>query len=259
MKLSIKRPELGLELLGAPASWPPDLWQNIKILFQQYFNFIDPRSGVLMTPVLGLGSIALLLLGAWQLFTVRYTARSYTLTAWVVLLLPILLINPSFTSVTFVPLLLILASGLSYLLRSWYSIFPRNPYARFVGMVPLTILVAGLVVTGLGRYFDGYRYDPETAGNFSHDLSLLNTYVATRSSGTVVLQVTKSEEPFYHAVAMYYDSPSVIVTHNNPSNATDYIATRAAHRATPDETRISRIVTTDDSNASDRFYIYKND
>ena len=247
------RPQLALELLGAPANWPPDVWQNVKILVQQYLNFISPQSGVLMTPVLGLGSIALILIGAWQLFTIRYTARSYTLTAWIVLLLPVLLINPFYTSVTFVPLLLLVASGMGYLLREWYGMFPRNPYARFVGIVPLTILVAGLVITGSNRYFDGYRYDPDTASSFNHDITLYNDHINSKNIPKLV--VTRDELPFYTALVRYdRKSPPLIMT-TTPSSG-EFAATRDAHLNVRGA-QITRIVTTDDSQSSDRFYIYK--
>ena len=247
------KPQLALQLLGAPASWPPDVWQNFKILVQQYLNFISPQSGVLMNPVLGMGSIALILIGAWQLFKIRYTARSYTLTAWILLLVPVLLINPFFTSVTFVPLLLLVASGLGYLLREWYGIFPRNPYARFVGIVPLTILVAGLVVTGSNRYFDGYRFDPDTASSFSHDITLYNNHVTAKDIEKLV--VSRDEVPFYTALAHYnHKNPPLIMT-TTPSSGV-FAATRAAHSSIRNAT-ITRIITTDDSSSSDRFYIYK--
>lgn len=244
-------PQLALQLLGAPSTWPPDLLDNVKVLVQQYLNFISPQSGVLMTPFLGLGSIALIALGAWQLFTIRYTARSYTLTAWILLLIPVLIINPMFTSVTFVPLLLLLASGLSYLLKSWYDMFPRNPYARFVGVVPLTILVGGLVISGLDRYFDGYRYDPVTASSFNHDLGLFNKEVQKKDK--TVLVVVQSEKLFYDAVASYAKKGDITVTTTAPVTG-EFAATKAAH------TKITKlptkIITTDDSNDSDRFYIY---
>lgn len=251
--LVIRQPSLGFQLLGAPEIWPPDLMQNVKVLIQQYLNFIQPQSGVLMTPVLGLGSIALILLGAWQLYNIRYTARSYTLTAWILLLLPILLINPSFTSVTFVPLLLLLASGLGFLLQSWYGMFPRNPYARFVGIIPLTVLVAGLVITGVGRYFDGYRYDPETASGFSKDANLYESEVYAK--GTKSLVVSKDEVAFYTALSSYYKKDRPIILTEIPSIG-QFATTRSVHDRVIGA-QIQRIVTIENSRDSDRFYIYK--
>lgn len=252
-------PQLGLDLLGMPAIWPPNLIDNFNSLFEQYFNFVNPQSGALMTPLLGLGSIALIGLGVWQLFTIRYTARSYTLTAWLILLIPVLIINPAFTSIVFVPLLLLLASGLAYLLRAWYRMFPRNPYARFVGVVPLTILVGGLVISGLDRYFDGYRYDPETTSSFSRDLNIFNEQVRSKEGDTVIV-VRPNEQAFYLAVASYKhiglsSLDKLIVTTKQPATG-DFVATRAGHKII-DNATIEQIVTTDNSLDSDRFYIYK--
>ncbi len=48
---------------------------------------------------------------------------------------PVILINPIFTSVTFVPIVLLLAAGLTSLIGYWYRLFPRNPYARVAGLI----------------------------------------------------------------------------------------------------------------------------
>lgn len=251
-------PQLGVQLLGMPADWPPNLLANGAQLLQQYFNFIAPASGTLMTPVLGLGSIALIALGAWQLFKTRYTARSYTLTAWLILLVPILLINPDYTSITFVPFLLLLASGLAYLFSTWYRMFPRNPYARIVGLVPLVVLVGGLVLSGVDRYVYGYHYDPQTAKSFSRDLTLLNRQA--RGQYTTNLLVTNKEEAFYRAVARYN---GVLVFHRHDDltvstapQANTTVATRAAHNLVQNR-EVDRIITTSHSTEADRFYIYK--
>ena len=248
------RPELAWLLLGAPSVWPPDFIANAGQLLQQYFNFISPQSGALMTPVLGLGSIALIALGAWQLFKTRYTARSYTLTAWVILLIPVLLVNPQYTSITFVPFLLLAASGLNFLLRSWYGMFPLNPYARFAGLLPLVILVTGLVISGVDRYIYGYHYDPNTAKSFSRDLTLLNYQV--RGDQPTTLFVTKNEKPFYDAVAKYNKGTPLKVTTVAPQSG-NFAATKQAHTTISSQT-IERIVTTGYSNDADRYYIYKN-
>lgn len=248
------RPELALQLLGAPSLWPPDLMANAGVVIQQYFNFISPKSGTLMTPVLGLGSIALIGLGAWQLFKTRYTARSYTLTAWAILLIPVLLINPIYTSITFVPFLLLAASGLNLLLRSWYGMFPLNPYARIAGLLPLIILVTGLVISGVDRYIYGYHYDPNTAKSFSRDLTLLNYQV--RGSEPTILYVDKDEKPFYTAIAEYNKGTPLTVTTSIPQSG-NFTATKKAHANVGNQT-VDRIVTTGYLNDADRYYVYKN-
>lgn len=252
-------PQLGLQLLGMPETWPPQLGANLMQINQQYFNFVSPQSGALMTPVLGLGSFMLILLGIWQLVKTRYTARSYTLTAWVILLIPVLCINPDYASVVFVPLLLLLASGLNFLLRSWYGIFPRNPYARVAGLLPLIILVAGLVISGVNRYVYGYHYDPETAKSFSRDLTLFNYEV--KGEYATVLVVTEKERPFYDAVSHFTDASPLntgqkVVILTLPPQQGEFAATHNAHKMISGA-EVTRIVTTGYSTDSDRFYIYK--
>ncbi|MFZ1361227.1 MAG: glycosyltransferase family 39 protein [Candidatus Saccharimonadales bacterium] len=248
------RPTLAWELLGIPTAWPPDIMTNIGQLIQQYLNFVSPQSGVLMTPVLGLGSIVLIAIGGWQLFKTRYTARSYTMTAWTILLIPILIINPRYTSITFVPLLLLTASGLTFLLRSWYSMFPLNPYARIAGLIPLIVLVAGLVISGVDRYIYGYHYDPNTATSFSRDLTLLQHI--RNDDLPIRLVVTPSEKPFYQAVAHYNRGADITVISTIPRDSS-FVITRAAHTTTPKTATITRIVTTERSHDADRFYVYK--
>src|SRR3546814_8074549 len=109
--------------------------------------------------------------------------------------------NPGFTSVTFVPLVLLLTSGLEGLVGYWYRLFPRNPYARIAGLLPLIILVVALVISGLDRYAYGYYYQPATVSHFSHDLSLMPKKHER-------LVVTQDELPFYPVVGHHRDRKS---------------------------------------------------
>ncbi len=254
--LAVQKPALVPQLLGLPSDWPPNVISNAGTLLQQYVNFIAPQSGTVMTPVFGLGSIALIVLGLWRLGKISYTARSYTMVAWAVMTLPILIINPTNTTIIFVPLLILMASGLEFLLRSWYGIFPRNPYARFVGLIPLVILVGGLVASGVNRYFYGYSHDPLTASHFSQDLNLLEKQIAGNASTTLI--VTKAEKDFYLAVDTLgrdADDKLVVTTNTNAAPNGQLMATKAAHAAM--NRSIERIVTSPASENADRFYVYK--
>lgn len=108
-------------------------------------------------------------------------------------------------------------------------------------------------MSGLYRYFDGYRYDPITATSFNHDLSLYNKNVLGKNITRIV--VSPEERPFYEAVARYNTRTRIIVLTKAPEKPGEYAATRAVHNnisALP-----TRIITTAASEDSDRFYIYK--
>lgn len=239
-----KSPELGLTILGIPDS-VPDFIDNTVLVIQQYFGFSTPSTTPLMTPVFGLGSMLIIAIGIYRLIKTRQSTRSYLILIWMLCLIPIIIINPQHTSVTFLPLVLLLCSGLGYLLGYWYGLFPRNPYARIAGLVPLVILVGALVLSGLERYVYGYHYDASTVSNFSNDLSL-------RPKDIRQLVVANDEVSFYSVVARHDKSLTLVKI---PTDST-FVATSKANSDYSGYT-IERIVTSSRSRNADRFYVYK--
>lgn len=251
----VKDPSVGLELLGIPAILP-DLTANFFTLLKQYFSFASPGTGVVMTPVYSLGSIVLIILGIIRLATTNYTARSYIITAWAILLLPVLVINPDFSTITFVPAMLLMAMGVNTLLRSWYQLFPRNPYARIAGLVPLTILIGGMFISGISRYAYNYTYNPSTASYFSQDLPLINSQLKTKSSDVTTLLVSPSELAFYTVVAEDYKAVQVVTDKRKVSPSPTIIVSHAAHKDNAFGAPHA-IITNARAQDADRFYIYK--
>lgn len=248
------RPESILTLLGVPAV-APDIFANAGKLFTQYFDFISPSSGVLIAPIYGLGTMLLVLLGIFSLATTKYTARSYIITAWIGLLIPVMLINPAYVSITFVPVVLLIAMGIQILIRSWYQLFPLNPYARVAGLIPLSILIVAMVVSGIDRFAYGYHYDPATTDNFSNDLTILNGELRD-IDGKAILLVSKEQEPFFSAISSY--KKDLTVTSERPVSYKTLLVSHDAVARMEKEIPY-RIVTNRSSDDGDRFYIYKTD
>lgn len=241
----VQTPELALSILGIPTTMP-DLGANLAQLYQQYLGFATGSTTGLMTPVFGLGSLLLIAFGIYRLIKTRDSTQSYLVIIWLICLLPVIIINPNYTSVTFLPLVLLLATGLTSLFSYWYRLFPRNPYARLAGLIPLVILVSTLVFSGLERYIYGYHYDPKTVSNFSQDLSLL-------PDDTKILLVVPDQLQFYSILAEHKDDFTVTVT--TPDSGT-FTATRETKDTLAGVT-IEKIITSTASNDSDRFYVYK--
>jgi len=238
-------PQLGLTLIGVPTVWPPDFTANAITVLKQYFLFWQPGTGSLMTPVFGLGSVILITLGLYRMVRTRETTRSYLIIIWIICLLPVLLFNPAFTSVTFVPSMLMLAAGLTSIIGYWYRLFPLNPYARITGLVPIVILVFALSVSGLARYVYGYHYSANQGALFSKDLTLL-------PKDTTELIVSNDERDFYEAVAHYRKALTIVTV---PTSDT-FVVTRDARKAF-DGFQIDRIITNGHISEADRLYIYK--
>lgn len=233
-------------LIGSPATWPINLGENAVTVLKQYFLFWQPSVTAVMTPVFGLGSALLILLGLYRLIRTRETTRSYLVIFWIICLMPVLLLNPSFTSVTFVPSILMLAAGLTSLIGYWYRLFPLNPYARISGLIPIIILVGALIITGFARYAYGYHYSPVVSNLFSKDLSLI-------PKDTTQIVVGQDEQAFYQAIASINGDFEVV---DSPTAST-FVATRQANGQF-NEYSIQRIITSPSSTDSNRLYVYQN-
>ncbi len=240
----IKNPNIGLTLLGIPNNWP-DLIANINSIAIQFFGFVNMSKGTVITPFFGFGSILIILLGAYFVIKTRITAKNYVVIIWILILIPIIVLNPNYIAITFLALVMLLATGLDGLLSHWYKLFPNNPYARIGGLIPVVILVLILVSSGANRYIYGYLYDPNIVPNFSVDLRLIPKHTKT-------IVVTRNELAFYRVVAEY-NKPMVI---SNNSSGDSFLATRSA-KSDFRGYMIDRIICSSRKDDSNRFYVYK--
>lgn len=253
----VQQPSLLKTLLGIPADFAVVSLEMVKTQLSQYAGFYKASSDIRVTPAYGLGIIALVFVGLYRLFTTKYTAKSYIITIWFLLLLPAILINPDAVMVTFVPVVLLIAYGIDYLIRSWYRLFPQNPYARLFGLAPLSVLVVGLILSGVERFVYGYHYDPKASHVFTRDLSLLDTQVEKHNGKTITIIVPENQRAFYTIYAeRKRTQPKVVVTSNTlPSTADITLAYPGA--ATSFTKAPSSILVSATSNDADRFYLYK--
>ncbi|MES2876180.1 MAG: glycosyltransferase family 39 protein [Patescibacteria group bacterium] len=233
---------------------------NASSLVQNYTSFNSPSSGEVIAPVYGLGLVLLIGLGLYRLFSAKYTAKSYILSFWLVLLIPLVCLNPSFISITFVPVVLLIALAVDYLIRSWYRLFPRNPYARVFGLLPLAVLVLGLVVSSVDRYVYGLHYDRDVYASYTYDLSVLSRKLRTLDADqSVQLIVSSKNVEFYESYARHQSYVKEInVTTNVADLENSPIAiVEGAMKDSVDKVPTDILVTRTAENA-DRFYLYKN-
>jgi len=254
----INNPEIIQTLLGFEGN-SSDLAGNAASALGQLINFTGSSfadSGM-MTPLFSLGSVLLIIIGAVNLSSARYSVKTYLTGIWLLLLVPAIFVNPSFVIVSFVPFVLLLASGLDLIISKWYRLFPLNPYARVAGLVPLAILVGGLVFSGLDRYVYGYHYTPGVAKIFSSDVRLLNSEL-NREAQPTLLVVDKEQRDFYQVVA---DKGSIemSVSDQVPAEIAKprLILAGDKHQKTPDSLQLDRVIVSDREQSSDRFYVYK--
>lgn len=134
----------------------------------------EPYVGEFVQPAFSIVSLALIGLGLLRTFIDFHATRTYALLIWLAIITPAVILNPAYLPIIFVPSALLIAIGLQTLIREWYALFPRNPYARLFGLMPLLVLIGGVIFFNYTSYFYGMRYSPDTSRVYSNDLRLLN-------------------------------------------------------------------------------------
>lgn len=234
---------LGFTLLGIP-SHMPNFDSNLVSLGAEFFGFVKPGGLTIMTPFFELGSMLLIAVGIFYVIKTRVTAKNYIIMLWTACLIPLIIINPVYSSIMFLPLVLLLTAGLGTLLYYWYDLFPNNPYARIGGLIPVVIFVTVLIFSGASRFIFGYEFDPSIVTNFSNDLRII-------PADTKYLVVADSELDFYNIVS---DHNHQYTVSTNPAGES-FVATHKAHQDFEGYT-VDRIITSSLNNDSDRFYLY---
>lgn len=238
-------------LLGIPTNL--NLAANALQILHNAIGFSADTTSYLIRPLYPLGIILLMLIGLYRILTHRYTARSYITIAWGTITLVMVTLNPAIITNLYPVAVILISYGIIEMIRSWYKIFPNNPYARVAGMVPIVVLVLALVLSGMTRFIGTYHNDPGVLSNYSGDLTLFRATLANQHAqpDTTALIVSKAELPFYQLINKYDKRFSVSANQADKKQLT--IATRTAKLPS---VPTSIVVSARATNA-DRFYIYK--
>jgi hypothetical protein len=140
--------------------------------------------------------------------------------------------QPALVYLLFVPLTLLITVGIETLIRQWYDLFPRNPYARVLAVVPLAIMIASLGWTSIARFNLNQNYEITVVYHYSQEFQAARD-VLTKNKDARVLVVANAQKPFYEVLGR--DFPGLIVT-TEPQNNTKNIvlsSTDIENRKTP--------------------------
>ena len=253
----IVNPTTLLTLLGINLGVGFSFMEHATAMWRAFCDFPTPSTGYLLTPLYSLGVVVLMTIGLYQVWRQRHTARSYFVLILGIGLMPFLFIDPTQVTSVFPLATLLMAYGISTLIKNWYKLFPRNPYARIGGLVPLTIIILGMVYSGVARYTHSYTYNPQVLSHYSSDLRLLDGTLNKIGTGPSITLVTSQHEFAFYNVVAHYDKRFGATVAITPPTSSTHIWTRAAQSGKKVNTTLTTIVTDGRAIASDRFYIYK--
>lgn len=215
-----RNPELARELLNLPSSipGPGQLLSNAQESVSHIF-WISEEFPVLYlgtVPMLDIFSAAMVALGLYHLdHEISKTLSRFVLTSFLFSFI-LLTINPDpFAYAILIPFTYILvAAGFIMLISQWNEIFPKNPIARTVAFIPLTILVISVVAYHNERYFLAWPRTPEVLQQYPESIGRLNSFIKETSSNIVIIG-TSEERATYDVMSRTYDDVQFISTEDD--------------------------------------------
>ena len=243
-----KYPQTIMELLFAHDFQIEHFFDNVISGFSLIFSWHNNIESVFLAPLMSLPIFALALIGLFSTTKGFFASRNSIATILLIFCVIITGFNPDSAIFIILPLSILVAHGLKYILEKWYGLFPENPYARVSAIVPLTILFGFMIIPGLLQYIYGYRYNPNIADEFDYNLSIITDNLA----GKVLCVEEKFD--FYNILNdktdikilnhPEWEEPSVAFLHNKPTKVQSGY-------------KLSRIITSPMRENSDIIYLYE--
>lgn len=242
------RPAILQELFFASGSI--DYFDNLSLAFAPFFSFSSNIESVYLSPLFGMATIALIVIGIIASMRSLFTSRNTAISLLVIFAILVAGVNPDIAVLIIIPVAILVATSIEYILGKWYSLFPTNPYARVIGIVPITIFIGIIVISGLVYTVFGYHYSPVVAKSFNNDITLINTHAA---AGSVLLIPENTLE--YNFYKILEDDKSITIMSALPDRTEGTIISLGKWHE-PLELKLSTIITSSKSQNSDRLYIY---
>ena len=202
----------------------------------------------MISPIINPATAILIAIGLYFTFIEKYSAKGYLINIWTAILLLVCVINPATITILFMPILILTITGLQGLINTWYALFPKNPYARIFGLIPVSIFVFNLLITNLSVFALSYQYSPQPIAAFNQDLNIL----LKKTGSNRVLMVSKNEEDFYKTLEHQNKAKQ-----KNKFEDSEIILSKEAYQNTkiPTNYKVKRILVSNRKDNADRFYI----
>lgn len=170
----ISSPGLLLDWLAIPRSF------NLHIFIRDFFYV--PASLVVraqFSPVYNLGrlpyldilTVALVVLGSYAFLLRLDLVRTRTLIGSIIIAWFLIALDNSVKINLLLPLIyMTVSAGIMFLLQQWYSVFPKNPIARAIGITLILGVVSISIFYNTTRYFVAWSNNPISSQAFEYKI-----------------------------------------------------------------------------------------
>lgn len=224
--------------------------RNINEAFAPFFSFALAYDSVYLAPLFGLGTVALIVIGAISSLDKMFTSRNTVTLAVTVFAIIVSGLSPETAVIILVPIAILTAAAIDTMTNHWRTIFPRNPYAHVVGAIPLVAILGLMLFSGLSHYVRGYHYTPRVTKNFNSDIIIIGNEL---ESGDILIVESDNQNLKFYKLFEKYNNLTVVT--ELPEHFNSKVAV-LGNTKTDDKLELTKIAVSSKSRNSDRLYIY---
>ena len=243
---AINQPTNIQELLGIKGFDFGNFFPNIVGGLRPVFQWFGETDSIYLAPLIGLPVLSLALTGLFSTTKGFFASRNSIASVLIVFGIVITGLSPEAAIFLILPLSILVAHGLKYLLEKWYGLFPENPYARLSALLPLTILFGIIILPSLLQYIYGYHYNSKVASQFDYSLEIIHKNL------TDEVLVVRDNYDFYKILE---DSMGLEVVHELETSTNSSVAV-LKNQISSESYQLSRIITSPMKENSDIIYLY---
>jgi ABC-type multidrug transport system fused ATPase/permease subunit len=223
-------------------------WNNLKTGLRPLLSWRTSVESIFLAPLISLPTFAVALIGLFSTTKGFFASRNSIASLLIVFTLIIAGFNSNAIIFFILPLSILTAHGLKYILEKWYGLFPENPYARVSAIFPLIILFGLILVPSLSQYIYGYHYNPNLANNFTNELTTVHKNLSDET-----LLVPENKSAFYRIIE---NSSDIKIITELPEEKLEHFASLGKLDNLSTSYQLSRIITSAKSDNSDIIYLY---
>ena len=225
--------------------------ENISTAFAPFFSFVSAYDSIYLAPLFGLATVALVIIGALASIGKLFTSRNSVVSLLIIFSIIVSGFNQDVAISIILPITILSAAGLESIIQKWHSLFPENPYAHVLGIMPVVIVVLVIVGSDLSHFIFGYHYSPQVAKNFNDDITLISQNLEKGS--ILVVPETHQDYEFYKLLERHNE---ITVTSELPQRL-DIPISYLEVPSDSDKLKLKQIITSPKSRNSARLYLYE--
>lgn len=169
------QPGLVRTYLGLPESWPSIvtvLGQIVAVPFHIFArNTLGYELQLSSLPLVSWFTGAMFAIGTYAYFFKRRLDRTWTLVYIFAAGTILIGLGGNVQVSLLLPFVILVATGgIALMLQQWFTVFPRNPFARTMGLALILIAIGTTAYYGTSKYFVAWSNAPETKRVFQHKL-----------------------------------------------------------------------------------------